>query len=122
MFSAWDFSSECPWVWDMVLETTAAITKGKTDKYFGTLRPILLQNEPWGGSMHEEHILACAVSLCRDDFGVERINDELRKGIGGPGGSPGARNWMNGCLFAELKRLHVADADDLVIKVRTIVV
>ncbi|GAQ79002.1 hypothetical protein KFL_000220330 [Klebsormidium nitens] len=116
MFAAWDLPSECPWVWDMVLETTAAITKGKTEEYFGTLRPILLRNEPWGGPMHDEHILACAVSLCRDDFGVERINDELRRGIGGPGGHPGARNWMNGCLFSELKRLHVADADDLVIK------
>ncbi|GAQ80357.1 hypothetical protein KFL_000520290 [Klebsormidium nitens] len=114
MFGAWDIPSECPWLWDVILETTANIRDKRTEDYVDGLTPILSQSEPWGGPMHQEHALACAALLCRDDFGIEMIRAE--EGEEGYRGRIGSRCSRNAAFVSELKRVGLEDADNLVMK------
>lgn len=116
MFCAWDLPSECPWLWDIIIEITATIKGKHTEDYLDGLTPILSQSEPWGGAMHQEHALACAASLCRDDYGMETIRAE--EGRETYRGRIGSRCSRNAAFVSELRRAGLADADNLVIKVR----
>lgn len=59
MFAAWDYSFECPWVWDALLEAVANNTQRPDGCVVDSIVPILSQCEPWGGRMHDEMVRPC---------------------------------------------------------------
>lgn len=61
-------------------------------------------------------MLASAAALAFDNFGLARIQAESMRSVDE---DLEGRAWSNGSLFCELMRLQAADADNIVMKVRT---